>query len=78
MFGIAATLGINMTPIEGLVFGIIISAVDPVAVLAVFEEVGLPLGYENAESSSSLSPLAQQSLSATPVSSVDAYTLFFV
>ena len=39
MYGVATSIGIDMSPIEGLVFGSFIAAVDPVAVLTVFEEV---------------------------------------
>ncbi|EGD75496.1 hypothetical protein PTSG_06571 [Salpingoeca rosetta] len=39
MYGVATSIGIDMSPIEGLVFGSFIAAVDPVAVLTVFEEM---------------------------------------
>eukprot|EP00730_Choanoeca_flexa_P003566 TRINITY_DN11446_c0_g1_i5.p1 TRINITY_DN11446_c0_g1~~TRINITY_DN11446_c0_g1_i5.p1 ORF type:complete len:853 (+),score=224.11 TRINITY_DN11446_c0_g1_i5:1293-3851(+) len=39
LFGLSSSLGIDLSPAEGLVFGALIAAVDPVAVLTVFEEM---------------------------------------
>lgn len=37
MYGISAALGLGLEPAQGLVFGALIAAVDPVAVLTIFE-----------------------------------------
>ena len=39
MYGVSSVCDVKITPLKSLVFGSLISAVDPVAVLAVFEEV---------------------------------------
>jgi len=39
MYGVSGVCDVQITPLQSLVFGSLISAVDPVAVLAVFEEV---------------------------------------
>ena len=39
MYGVAATAGVQVSLLHSFLFGALISAVDPVAVLTVFEEV---------------------------------------
>ena len=39
MYGVAATASVNISLLHSFLFGALISAVDPVAVLTVFEEV---------------------------------------